>query len=512
MIKIRNLLMAFLVVASFLIPSSAYIKPVYAATSTAQETMYAQKKCYTYDTPFKGHIKVATLYAGDKVTVVSETKYYYELKDGTYAAKKYLNTKRTTWTTFEYKAPKTLYANRSANLLNKALSDSKNVGTVSTGDALTVIGYTNTGYYRLSNNKYIKKSYVSKNVEMPNPASDFKYKEIEGGIKITKYIGTDMTVVIPDKIDGLPVIAIGQSGVNNVSHGVFIASYTWVSKDGSRSKTRVDGDALITSIVLPDTLKIIDDYAFVNCVKLKSIVIPNSVIEIGRNAFENCTKLTSVEIPDSVTRICWNAFENCKSLTSINIPNSVTFIGSFAFNGCTELSSITLPNKLTDIHNGVFKGCSKIKEIDIPESVTSIDINAFIGTNITSITIPAGVTEISGIVGHCASLAEINVSKNNKHYKSIDGVLFTKDGKSIEGYPSAKDSESYIIPDSVTEITMFAFCNCTKLKYVTLPNRLYTIHEDAFDSDCIESVTHYGRTYTSDEFDLLYNVHYYWGT
>jgi len=477
--------MAFLVVASFLIPSSAYIKPVYAATSTAQETMYAQKKCYTYDTPFKGHIKVATLYAGDKVTVVSETKYYYELKDGTYAAKKYLNTKRTTWTTFKYKAPKTLYANRSANLLNKALSDSKNVGTVSTGDALTVIGYTNTGYYRLSNNKYIKKSYVSKNVEMPNPASDFKYKEIEGGIKITKYIGTDMTVVIPDKIDGLPVIEIGQSG--NINYAVFINSYTWVREGGVA--TKVAGDALVTSVVLPDTLKIIDDWTFANCINLKSI-----------------------EIPDSVTEIGMYAFKNCRSLTSIKIPNNVTVIYSAAFSNCTQLASVTLSDKITIINNHVFSGCSKITEIDLPESLTSFDISAIKGTNITSITIPAGVTEISGIVGHCASLAEINVSKNNKHYKSIDGVLFTKDGKSIEGYPSAKDSESYIIPDGVTEITMFAFCDCTKLKSVTIPNSVYTIYEDAFDSDCIESVIRYGRTYTSDEFDLLYNVHYYWGT
>ncbi len=90
----------------------------------------------------------------------------------------------------------------------------------------------------------------------------FTYKDRNGKITITKYIGTDKNVTIPHKIKGISVIKIG-------------------------------------------------DYAFKNCTSLTGITIPNSVTVIGDWAFLNCESLTSITIPDSVTAISYDAFRDC---------------------------------------------------------------------------------------------------------------------------------------------------------------------------------------------------------
>ena len=82
--------------------------------------------------------------------------------------------------------------------------------------------------------------------------------------------------------------------------------------------------------------KIICDWAFgwskfIGCRSLTSLIIPDSVTNIGDYAFSGCRSLTDIVIPDSVTNIGDYAFWNCGSLTNIVIPNSVTSIGDNAF-------------------------------------------------------------------------------------------------------------------------------------------------------------------------------------
>ena len=99
-------------------------------------------------------------------------------------------------------------------------------------------------------------------------------------------------------------------------------------------------DSNIESIVIPDSVERIENWAFGFCENLTSIEIPNSVKWIGGDVFAFCENLTSIVIPDSVKHIGNYAFEDCTNLTSIVIPDSVESIGNCAFNNCEKLKSL----------------------------------------------------------------------------------------------------------------------------------------------------------------------------
>ena len=130
--------------------------------------------------------------------------------------------------------------------------------------------------------------------------------------------------------------------------------------------------------------KIICDWAFgwskfIGCRSLTSLVIPDSVTNIGDYAFSGCRSLTSLVIPDSVTNIGDYAFEGCGSLSSLVLPDGVTSIGKCAFWGCGSLSSLVLPDGVTNIGGNAFADCKSLRSVVIPNSVTSIGGGAFGG-------------------------------------------------------------------------------------------------------------------------------------
>lgn len=103
------------------------------------------------------------------------------------------------------------------------------------------------------------------------------------------------------------------------------------------------------------------------CSGLTSVIIPNSVTSIEDYAFSSCSGLTSVTIPNSVTSIGYHSFLGCSGLTSITIPNSVTSIESWAFSGCSSLTSITIPNSVTEIGTAAFDGCTSLEKLIIED-------------------------------------------------------------------------------------------------------------------------------------------------
>ena len=111
--------------------------------------------------------------------------------------------------------------------------------------------------------------------------------------------------------------------------------------------------------------------------------------------------------------------------------------------------------------------------------------------SLTSITIPSSVTSIGDYVfRYCDSLTSIIVDVSNEKYKSIDGNLYTKDGKTLIQYAIGKKDTSFIIPDGVTSIGNEAFYDCDSLTNITIPSSVTSIGDYAFyGCDSLTSIT-----------------------
>ena len=163
----------------------------------------------------------------------------------------------------------------------------------------------------------------------------------------------------------------------------------------------------LQSIVLPNSINSIGDFAFFQCYELSTIEIPYGVITIGNGAFMECGGLTgSLIIPNSVTTIGEWAFSGCDGFSgSLVIPNSVTTIGQGAFSGCLGFTgSLTIPNTLSIIGNSAFEMCESLTGLlVIPNSVTTIGNSAFFGCGgFSDLSIPNSVTMIgSDAFGNC---------------------------------------------------------------------------------------------------------------
>lgn len=138
------------------------------------------------------------------------------------------------------------------------------------------------------------------------------------------------------------------------------------------------------------------------------------------------------------------------------------------------------------------------KELSIPDEfnskpVTSIDELAISSADtLEIINIGKNITNIDdwGITG-CLHLKEINVSPDNNRYCSVDGVLFTKDKKTLVSYPNANTAEYsesgslekkavYTVPSGTEVISKCSFYKCYGLEEVILPDSVKTIDDRAF--------------------------------
>lgn len=165
--------------------------------------------------------------------------------------------------------------------------------------------------------------------------------------------------------------------------------------------------------------------------------------------------IQTVEISDGVTNISQNAFYGCNAMTSITIPSGVTQIGDSAFEECTALKSVSLPEGLQTLGSGVFERCTELTSVDIPSSLTSIGNTAFyMCTNLKSILL------------------------GNSKIKQIP----------LWAFCSCSNLSEVTLPDTITEISSNAFGSCHNLSEITLPNSLETIAEGAFAETSIREL------------------------
>lgn len=226
----------------------------------------------------------------------------------------------------------------------------------------------------------------------------------------------------------------------------------------------------LENINFGNSVESIGSYAFYNCNDLNKIVIPGGVTSIGDYAFYGCSSLTSVTIPNSVTSIGKSAFYNCNDLTSITIPNSIKIISSYAFAYCRSLVNITIPDSVTNIGSNAFVYCGSLENVTIPDSITSIGSYAFYGCNLNNVNIPKNVSTIGeAAFSNCPNVS-FSVDSSNRYF-TVDkfGVLYSKDMRTLVQYPLNSSVAIYIIPNGVTTVGVGAFYNADNLITISIP-------------------------------------------
>ena len=291
-----------------------------------------------------------------------------------------------------------------------------------------------------------------------------------------------------------------SEGVTSIGRGAFMVCYNLVN------------------VSMPDSLATIEMYAFDGCTSLEKIYIPAGVTYIEHSILSLCYNLESITVAKE--NITYHSEGNCLIETAsgtlvagckssvIPTDGSVKAIAQDAFDGCQYLLNITIPSSVISIGYTAFNGCVGLTEIIIPDSVIEINWGAFGNcSGLTEITIPASVTKIDGAIiwGKNVKLTGIYVDKASNSFKSVDGILFTKDGKRLVNYLPGKEDKSYTvprgvetidmlaffasniesidIPDSVTSIEGWAFSNCSNLTSIVIPSSVTSITYSVF-SDC----------------------------
>ena len=167
----------------------------------------------------------------------------------------------------------------------------------------------------------------------------------------------------------IPFVGATKVGTSNTHFG-----YIFGAPSHSDQSSYIPA-SLKTVVITGGT--VIEYGAFYKCNNLTSILLPECVTSIGNYAFSGCSSLTSIVLPECVTSIGNYAFSGCSSLTSIVLPECVTSIGNYAFSGCSSLTSIVLPEGVTTIGNSAFDACYKLVSITIPRSMKTIGKKAF---------------------------------------------------------------------------------------------------------------------------------------
>ena len=165
----------------------------------------------------------------------------------------------------------------------------------------------------------------------------------------------------------------------------------------------------ITGVHLPDSVRVIEDFAFFYCDELEEINLPEGITSIGESAFEFCESLEQITLPSQLTVIKSGLFSNCVSLQEIVIPSKVTRIEATAFNNCRSLENVVIPPKVTSIGLLAFNNCINLETVEIPQSVTQIGEYAF------------DLCERLTIRGYRGSYAETYAYENNIDFEAIEG-------------------------------------------------------------------------------------------
>ena len=321
------------------------------------------------------------------------------------------------------------------------------------------------------------------------------------------------------------------------------------------------GEQNLVSVVLPDGIRYIGEFAFNGCENLAEINLPDSIEYIGQYAFDDCFKLKEVHIPNAMETIESGTFMSCYSLEEIVIPSNIKKLDKGSLAICQMLRSITIENphcviddplyitsfsQVVDLPCTTFYGYSgssiqryaeqigskfvpleekyktdpentetskawkwtKYKDhvcldanysddevLELPAEIDELpvtEISPYIyiknADKITSVKIPASITQIGNLFYQLNNISEIEIDKNNKAYIVEDNTVYTSNRKQLLRCSTDKVKGEFTIPDTVINVNDGAFYNCSELKILNIPKSLISL--DCFFEGCssLESI------------------------
>lgn len=257
-------------------------------------------------------------------------------------------------------------------------------------------------------------------------------------------------------------------------------------------------------LVIQDGVTNIGGYAFKECTALKEVEMGKSVKVIEEYAFEGCTALKKVHWTDKIEEIAEGSFRTCENLTKLYVGKSVKSIDDYAFIRCNNLKQIKvhksnqnfsmrgnmlLNRKQTKLVLGCFASDTTCH---IYSSVTSFNVNALTDKNIE----------------------KFEVSSKNKKYASKNGLLYSKDGKTLYLCPRGKEGTA-TVSDRATKIDgisknytfHYAFQNCDKLETIIIGKNVKKLAGYCFEgcSNLKKVKIHKRNNYYSSEDAVIFS-------
>lgn len=298
---------------------------------------------------------------------------------------------------------------------------------------------------------------------------------------------------------GMEWVLDGDTGILTVSGTGAIPSYRYSDSPWYAYRESIRG------IVVSEGITEVGERAFYWATNCTSVTLPSSLTAIREYGFNNLRALEQITLPENLRTIEFCAFSECPALKSIVLPDSVTTVGPSAFSNCPGLTSATLSAGMTKVPSSMFFNDVNLRTVVIPEGITSIENTAFSECALRSFHFPATLTQLgSSVFAGCSLIREFTVAADNPSFRSINGVLFTKDGKTLLSYPGGKYG-AYTVPEgtetiassafrgvynltsidfgtTLREIGDYSFSYCIGLRSVTFPENVTLICDSAFRS------------------------------
>ena len=197
-----------------------------------------------------------------------------------------------------------------------------------------------------------------------NLSVQIEYRKTEGGIEVVKLHGRCAEVRIPEEMDGLPVVAVGERAFAVREEAPVAEPADEMDAEillvEAFSGELAEGQAL-RRVFLPDSIETIGAYAFHGCSALERVSLPANLQEISLRMFDGCASLEQVTLPAGLHAIGDYAFYGCGSLKKLHLPESVVRIGKYAFYNCRKMEEINIPLATTDLNMGMFLNCDVLK-------------------------------------------------------------------------------------------------------------------------------------------------------